>query len=290
MIKKISPNLILTYTIKPNIFVSIVSIFEKIKFIPTVTGLGTSFHKSFFLKFMMKKFYSFCFFRANKVFFQNSSNLEFFKSLHSKIKKKFLIVNGSGVNLGEFKYRNKNFSTFKFVFLGRIMREKGINEFLEVAKYFYHYLNKRLFFEVVGSIEDVNLRFKLNDYQTKGFIKYYDFKKQTSKIFNRNNVLINPSYHEGLSNTTLEAIASGLIVLGSDIPGINSILKHGFNGFLFKTKNIEDLISLVKFVININSKKLSLITKNAREDIEKKFDRKRIIKIYLDHIRYILRT
>lgn len=136
ILKKIKAQKVLNYNIKPNIYASIACQILKMEYINTITGVGTALQKKNLLKFILINLYKIAFKKSDKVFFQNEENLKVF--INNKIikKEKALIVNGSGVNLERFKpqSKTKDKKDFVFLFIARIMKEKGIEEYLETAK------------------------------------------------------------------------------------------------------------------------------------------------------------
>ena len=180
LVKKIKPDVVLMYTIKPNLYGGIVCRILKIPYITTITGIGSLFQKSNMLVKLVKKIYRFSLKKAKCTFFQNKSNLEFFKA-NKMIEKNYKIVNGSGVNLEKFSFEKpleKKNETF--IFIGRIMQEKGIEEYLEVSKLIKNkYSNVE--FKILGAYEEVIYKEQILELEKKNIVKYLGVSKDVRK-------------------------------------------------------------------------------------------------------------
>lgn len=291
-INKIRPKIILSYTIKPNIYGSIIAKILKIKCIATITGLGSAFLNSKILNFFIIKLYKYSFGKENIIFFQNHDDLNIFKS--KKIlnqAQKYKVVPGSGVDLKKFQYtqlKKKN-NQINFVFVGRLIYEKGINELIESIKYIKKNYNN-VNFKIVGKCYDditvgPNLSF-IKDLSLKKLFDYESFTDNVSKYITEADCLILPSYREGSSKVILEAGALGRPVIGSNVTGINNIIDNDINGILIKPKDVNSLkISIIKF-INLSASSKLIMSINMRKKIEMNFDEKFVIDEYLKNIHY----
>lgn len=134
MLRKVKPDIILTYTIKPNIYVGILSRRAGIPCIPTITGLGTMFHRAGIKRMFAAGLYKYGIWKSSVVFFQNKANMEYFQQAGILKKSKAVLVNGAGINIDKFKPLQKEHEGTNFLFIGRIMRDKGIMEYLHEAE------------------------------------------------------------------------------------------------------------------------------------------------------------
>jgi len=286
-VKRINPDLIMTYTIKPNIYGGIVARFRKKKIISTVTGLGTSIQRKGFITYIIKRMYRFGFKKTTKVFFQNQSNLEWYKK-NILDTSSYVLTPGSGVNLEAFKFFEIEEKTKTvFLFLGRIMRDKGINEFLEAASFVKAKYQDSVEFKVAGlcekGYEDI-----IKEFEDKKIIEYLDFVDDVSKEIKNADCVVLPSYHEGMSNTLLEAQATGRSVIASDVPGCINTFINGETGFAVKPRNVESLIEKIKDFINTPFEKRNEMSTNARKYVEDNFDRKKVVEMYFNIIKRVL--
>lgn len=282
--KQIKPDIILTYTIKPNIYGGMVARIRKIPNICTITGVGTAFQKDNFVRKFLVKLYQIALKNAKCVFFQNASNQELFTKLQI-VAGKTKIVPGSGVNLQENcfeKYPEKK--GLKFIFVGRIMKEKGIYEFLEMAKYIKSQ-NENVVFKVYGDSEEEEAKNLLDQYAQEKIVEYVGYQNEMHKAFQEASCLIVPSYHEGTSNVMLEAAATGRPIIASNIPGCKEIINQGETGFVFEVKNIADLTQKVQCFIDLSEQEKIQMGQKARKKVEQEFDRKMVINSYLEEIK-----
>ena len=155
IIKNIQPDLVITYTIKPNIYGGMVCRKYKLNYAENVTGLGTAFQKENLLKKIVIGMYRFSMKSVKKVFFENLTNRNIFIENHIVSYDKTVVLNGAGVNLDYFTYHEypKETSKIKFLFIGRVMKEKGIDELLEATEKIWE-INKNILLEIVGRSEE----------------------------------------------------------------------------------------------------------------------------------------
>lgn len=190
---------------------------------------------------------------------------------------------GSGVNLDMFKtldYPN-NYIT-NFVFIGRIMKEKGIEEYLEAAQSIKKKYDN-VEFHICGFI-DGDYSEKLKQLQENNTVIYHGMVEDIRTILIDMHCVVLPSYHEGMSNALLEAAACARPLLASDISGCNEIVKNDITGFLFLPKNTLSLIEKIEKFLNLNREEQKRLGLNAHDLVEKNFDRKEIVNTYMEEI------
>lgn len=281
MIKRIKPDIILTYTIKPNIYVGILARLRKIPYITTVTGLGTMFQASGLKRKLVEKAYKFATGKAKAVFFQNLTNQQTFIDRGIVKKERAVLVNGSGVNIEKFKPNRQEHEDINFMFIGRIMVDKGINEYLLAAEAIKKDRSD-VNFLIVGPYEDKVLRDKIQDLDKKGVIKYLGSSQDTRVEMAGSDCLILPSYHEGMSNVLLEGAASGLPLIASNIPGCRDIIENGFTGFLCKPGNSKALVERITKFLNLEETERNRMGKKGRGKVVREFDRRKTVAKYID--------
>jgi len=286
VIKRMKPDVVLTYTIKPNIYGGFVTSLLKIPCIANVTGLGSGVERTKLLAVLLVWLYKIGFRKVNCIFFQNKHNMRFFKK-NNIVKRRYRLIPGSGVNLKEFfpcDYPNEE--KIEFVFISRIMKEKGIDEYLYAAEY----IKKKYpftVFHVCGKCEETYEEI-LERQHKKGIIEYHGYVDNVREIIYRTHCTINPSYHEGMSNVLLESAACGRPCLASDIPGCKEIVEEQKNGFLFESRNELALVEAIEKFIALSHEDKEKMGKNGRKKIEKEFDRRIIIDAYIDEINKIM--
>lgn len=289
IIKKVRPDVILTYTIKPNIYGGIASRICKRKAIHTVTGLGSVYIQDMWQKGIVVFLNRIAFKEASKLFFLNKENESFYKQLNIISEKHDVsIVPGSGVNLEEFKYTElEDTVETKFTFVGRILKDKGIDEFLLAAQELKNKYNN-LEFQIVGFVEEDKYVELLEQYQNRGIIKYLGKRNDIPQIMAASSCIVLPSYGEGRGTVLQEGAAIGRPLITCDIYGCKDNVEEGYNGYLCKVADVESLIDAMEKFIKLPYEEKLLMGKRSREKAEKEFDRNIVTKKYMEIINNIL--
>ncbi|SCL85388.1 glycosyltransferase family 4 protein [Sporanaerobacter sp. PP17-6a] len=288
--KRLNPDLILTYTIKPNIYGSYVANKFNIPVIMNVTGIGSSLATGKF-KGIIEHMYKYACNKANTVFFQNQSNRDFFirNKIINENKTRTILIPGSGVNINKFKPvgKTKKDDITRFLFIGRIMKEKGIEEYLHVAESVAtQYPNVE--FQILGSFEEEKYKnLILNNKNEK--LKYLGVSDDVRNEIREVDCIVHPSYHEGMSNVLLEGAAMGKPLIASNIHGCREIIDDRINGYLFKVKSVESLEEKIIDFIKLGSNMKKIMEEKSREKIENEFDRNIVIEKYMEVINNILK-
>ncbi|MCH5275861.1 MAG: glycosyltransferase family 4 protein [Lachnospiraceae bacterium] len=291
LIKRIKPDLVLTYTIKPNIYGGLCCRLKKIPYVTTITGLGTSFQKQGFLKQMIIRMHRVSLKKAKCVFFQNEQNRQIFAEYRIGGKKSIL-VNGSGVELNWHTFEEyPSGGHTRFLFIGRIMKEKGIEEFLKAAEALHTKYGEKVSFEILGRYdEDYHYQERLTDYEKRGIVSLSGFQTDVHPYIKAASAIVLPTYHEGMSNVLMEASASGRPVVASDISGCREIFEEGVTGFGCKPQDAESLITAMEKLMALKPEERAVMGRRAREKMEREFDRKLVTDVYIREIEGILQS
>lgn len=284
LLKQERPDLVLTYTIKPNIYGGFCCGCMKIPYISTVTGLGSTFQKHGILLKMIVAMYRMGLKKAACVFFQNEENQNIFESYHIKGKDSRL-VKGSGVNLKRHTpepYPKGN--EVHFLFVGRMMKEKGIEEFLEAARVLH---GPEVIFELLGYCDE-DYQDKLDENEKEGIIKQLGFDPDVHEYLKCASALVLPTYHEGMSNVLMEASATGRPVIATNISGCKEIFEEGVTGFGCEPGSSADLIRALRKFLKLAWKEREKMGQNARRKMEQEFDREKVAQIYFQEIQALL--
>ena len=224
----LKPDLVITYTIKPNVYGGLVSRILHIPYAENITGLGTAFEKDNMVKKLACFLYKISSKRAKVVFFENEGNKQTFLDYHLIREEQACRLNGAGVNLEEYpytEYPDEN-EPIRFLFIGRVMKEKGVDELFEAAKR----IKKEypgVLFDIVGPMED-EYGSVLKKLEEDGIITYYGYQKDVRPFIARCHCFVLPSWHEGMANTNLESASSGRPVITSNIPGCMEAVADNF--------------------------------------------------------------
>ncbi|WHX40387.1 glycosyltransferase family 4 protein [Mesobacillus sp. AQ2] len=282
IIKNIKPNVVLTYTIKPNVYGGLASRLSGVPYLANITGLGTAVENSGLLQKLTLFFYKISLKKAKCVFFQNKENEEF---LTKKITiNKHRLIPGSGVNLTQYsllEYPDNDI--VHFLFISRVMKEKGIEQYLDAAEYIKgKYPNTE--FHVLGFCEDA-YEDKLIEMQNKGIIQYHGMQNDVRKFHKISHCTIHPTYYpEGMSNVLLESAASGRPIITTDRSGCREIVEEGVNGFIVKEKNSKDLIQKIEMFLRLGYDTKKQMGLAGRKKVEREFDRQIVVNAYINTI------
>ena len=275
-------------TIKPNIYGSIISRLLKIKTINNISGLGTGFLKSKILKRLIIILYRFSSKKVHRIYFQNKDDMTFFEKEKISKKNQSTLIPGSGIDTNFFTRKTK-FSPNKkinFIFIGRILKEKGIVELIKAFNRFQK--NNLAKLTVIGNYDpenpsSVNIDKLISKIGSGQSIHYLGAKENIIDYLENSDCLILPSYREGLSNVLLEAMSMKLPVLASNVPGCKDLIVNN-NGLLFQPKSEKAIYDVLNKFASLSKREIIDMGENGRELVEKKYDVKLLLKIYQEDI------
>tara|TARA_B100001250_G_scaffold414532_1_gene453622 strand:- start:6098 stop:7186 length:1089 start_codon:yes stop_codon:yes gene_type:complete len=250
----------------------------KVKYIYTISGLGSLFTaKNNFIYNIIQKVFYFLVRRSSGLYIvQNNDDKNKFQSLGNK---RVELILGSGVDLKKFKNNRIVSKIDRVVFLGRLLKSKGIDDFISVANYFK---DSDLDFQILGSIDNnVESLSKKDIDNFPSNITYLGYSNDVSKVLLDASLMILPSRREGLSLSLCEAAASGLPLITYDVPGCKEVCVDNFNGIVCKPYVIEDIINAVEKLIS-DPNLVVRYSRNSREHAETNFCIKNINKTLLD--------
>lgn len=280
MIKKINPDVVLGYTVKPDIYGGLACRFLKIPFIANITGLGSGLAKEGLTRKIMIKLYKCALKNSKCVFFQNESDKKFFEDNKIALGRGKLLP-GSGVNINEFlPLPYPKDKEIHFAYIARVMKAKGIDEYLEAARVLKSKY-RNVIFNVAGYCEEDYK--EILDKAAKDKIIVYHGLVEDMIAFQRNNhCTVLPTYHpEGISNVLLEAAACARPIITTNRSGCRETVIDGETGYLIKEKNKEDLIEKMERIIKLSNEDREKMGLLGREKIEKEFDRTIVVNEYM---------
>lgn len=284
LLKREKPDLVLTYTIKPNIYGGFACRMGKIPYISTITGLGTTFQKQGILLKLITQMYRMGLKKAECVFFQNEENRGIFEKYRIRGKNSCL-VKGSGVNLKRHCFEEyPEMDRTVFLYVGRMMREKGTLELLEAA---HELASEKVEFWFLGYCDE-DLKDRLDEAERSGYIHQLGFDPNVHSYLKQASALVLPTYHEGMSNVLMESSATGRPVIATKISGCREIYEEGVTGFGCRPKDVGSLIAALKKFLALNTQERAAMGRKAREKMEREFDRELVAKRYYEECRRIL--
>jgi len=290
LFKKERPGVVLAFTVKPNIYGAIVARFFKIPFIGTITGLGTAILAQNLTTIIIKMLYKFSFIRVNHVLFQNMADRKLFVDSNITRHEKSKYVPGSGINPSFFDLPVKTpTSNLSFMFIGRIIRDKGIYELIESAKKIINNpLQDSPTFYLAGFVDTDNPSgislLDIRDWEKAGIIKYLDKTDDVMKYLEIADVLVLPSYREGLSRILLEAACCRRPIVCTNVPGCRDIVQDGVNGYLCEPGDAMSLHRALVKMMGLDSEKLRVMGENGRRIVSQHFDYNLVNSIYCEYI------
>ncbi len=288
MLKEVNPDVVLTYTVKPNVYGGIACRIKKVPYICNVTGLGSGYLNGGIVQKIVQMLSKISFRKADKVFFQNTADMNLLKN-QKVVKNNYDLLPGSGVNLEKYTvipYPAED-EPIKFNFVARVMKDKGIDEYLNAAKQ----IKKKypeVIFNVIGMIDQSYYENILLEYQKSGIIKYHGFQNDIIPFIAMCSCMVNPSYTEGMSNVLLENAACGRPVIASNIPGCKEIIDENVNGYTFEVRNYKSLVDKMEKFIKLSYEKKIEFGLAGRKKVEKEFDRQIVVNKYISEITNII--
>jgi glycosyltransferase involved in cell wall biosynthesis len=283
--RKIRPDIVLHYTIKPNVYGTFAATLLNIPVVNNVCGLGTVFLKDNVVSAFAMLLYRTSFRFARKVFFQNADDMNLF------LRKKLVppeiaeLIPGSGIDLKRFQpmefKRNKDFT---FLLISRLITDKGVLEYIEAVKSMkaQGYSGR---FQILGAKDPKHKRgIKLDvieDWIESGTIEYLGTADDVRKFIRNADCIVLPSYREGTPRTLLEAASTSKPIIATDVPGCHHVVSHNFNGLLCRIKDSADLAEKMVTMANFDDEILKKFGENGRKKMENEFDESLVINKYV---------
>jgi glycosyltransferase involved in cell wall biosynthesis len=289
--KRQRPDVILQYTIKPNIYGTFAASILKIPVINNVCGLGTAFINKNLVSRIAIGLYKLAFRFPKLVYFQNHEDKEFFQNSNIIKKTQSDVLPGSGVDLNKFipntSSYNYNESPFTFLLISRLIHDKGILEYIDAIEILKAKgVNAR--FQILGQLDEKHARGiekeLVNKWIKEGSVEYLGSTDDVRPFINKSVCVVLPSYREGTPRSLLEAASSAKPIVATNVAGCNNIVEHEVNGFLCETQNANDLASKMEDILNLDVKSLEKMGNAGRDIVEARFSEQIVIDKYLSSI------
>ncbi len=284
--RKVRPDIILHYTVKPNVYGTIAASLLRIPVINNVCGLGTVFLKNNIVSSIAILLYRLTFRFPKKVFFQNPEDLKLFLDRKLVPQQTADLLPGSGIDLEKFKpiefSRNKSFT---FLLISRLITDKGVLEYIEaVKKLRIQGLDAK--FQILGAKDPEHkrgIKIKVIDSWIKsGTIEYLGTTDDVRSVIGNADCVVLPSYREGTPRTLLEAASCSKPIIATDVPGCHNVVTHNYNGLLCQLKNADDLAAKMSEMAGFDSETLKRFGSNGRKKVELEFNETVVINKYIE--------
>ena len=283
LLKDVKPDVVLTYTVKCSIYGGLACRLMKIPYIVNITGLGTGLAEGGFKQKLLVKLYQVAVKSADCVFFQNQSDRQFFIAHRIRYKKDGLLP-GSGVNLEKYvpiPYPEED--KIVFTYIARVMKAKGIDEFLTAAKAIkQEYPNAE--FHICGFYED-DYKEIIENAEETGIVKYHGQVSDVRPYEAISHCIVLPTYHpEGISNVLLEAAACARPLITTNRHGCKEVVDDGVNGYLIRERDSQDLLEKMRKFMELPWEVRRDMGLAGRAKVEKEFDRQIVVQKYIEEL------
>lgn len=296
--RKHRPTIVHHVTMQPIIYGSIAALLNKnIKIINAVSGLGYMFinekERGIAHKVVSTAFRIFGNKRQIKYIFQNNDDVEVFKNNSWLVEGQYKLIRGSGVDLLTYKYCPEiNTDTLRIILSARMLWDKGVGEYVESAKIIKKKYANKVEFVLMGAIDTINPRGieekTIAAWHSDGIVNYIGFQNNVKEWLERSNIVVLPSYREGVPKALIEACAIGRAIVTTDVPGCREVVKDNYNGLLVPAKNVDDLVKAIVKLIENPILRYEM-GKNGRILAESEFSIEKVINDTLDYYDEITR-
>ena len=297
LFKKHKPAVVLTYTAKPGVYGSIAARTCGIPYINNVTGFGSVLNKGGLMRKFIMGLFKFAYRGAACVMFQNSTNMKLAKDL-GMVKGECKLIPGSGVALERYPVQSYpdggdgvSGETIRFNYFGRVMHDKGVDDYIECAKRIkVKFPNTE--FNMCGFVEPTEAHYEneLKELGEQGVVFYHGSQKDVKPFIARAHAIIHPStYGEGMSNVLLENASSARPIITTDNPGCQETVVDTQSGFIYHGGNVDELCAKVEAFLAMSNEERKQMGLNGRNHVEQNFSRAIVVEAYKGKIREIVK-
>ena len=284
ILKEVKPDLVLTYTIKPNIYGGLACRMAHIPYAVNITGLGSAIENGGWLKKFVLALYKPALKGARVVFFENAGNRDTLAATGVVPKGRDVVLSGAGVNLEDYPYQSyPQEGAVRFLFVGRVMHEKGVDELFTAAKRMKQEYGDGVEFHIVGSFEE-GYKSLMDELEKAGVLKYHGYQSDMKRFYAMASCVVLPSYHEGMSNVLLEAAASGRPLITSDIPGCREAAEDGVSGYLCPARDADALCEAMRRFVELPDNCRGELGRRGRERMEQRFSKTAVVAETIKHL------
>jgi len=286
LVKALQPDLVLTYTIKSNIYGGLICRMLSVPQIANMTGLGKALMDDNLMQKVIIKLLRTAFKQAQTVFLQNQRDYDYFLNKRITTTQQSVLIPGSGVNLSRHPLEPypEDDGTVRLIYIARIIKDKGIEEMMGAAKE-VHKKYPSFSCDIVGTIGEPVYEPLLKEYEESGAGKYLGFQKDIHALITRSHAVVLPSFHlEGIANVLLEGASTGRPVLSTSHIGCRDTFDDGISGIMFEPRSEFALIEAIEAFIALPYDKKEAMGLAGRKKVEREFDRRLIVKAYMNAV------
>lgn len=294
ILKETKPDVLLAYTVKPNVYGSIAAGLLGIPVINNVSGLGTAFIRNTWLTRIVKILYRLAFRYSHRVFFQNPEDRDLFLDMKLVRAVQTEVLPGSGVDLQHFRpapLPEHAPESPAFVLIARMLWDKGVGEYVTAAR-LVKQRHPKARFRLLGPVAVENqtaiARHVLEGWVAEGVVEYLGETDDVREAIAGHDAIVLPSYREGMSRVLLEGAAMARPLIATDVPGCNHVIDDGVNGLLCRVRDAEDLARAICDFIALSQEAHAAMGAASRAKAESTFDERIVIDRYLHAIREVL--
>lgn len=284
ILRAVEPDLVLTYTIKPNIYGGIACRMAHVPYAVNITGLGSAIENGGWLKKLVLVLYKAALRNAKVVFFENAGNRDTLAATGVVPQGRDVVLHGAGVNLADYPCQPyPQAGSVRFLFVGRVMREKGVDEFFSAARRMKQQYGERVEFHIVGSFEEA-YKPVMDELAQAGVVRYHGYQADMRPFYAMASCVVLPSYHEGMSNVLLEGAASGRPLITSDIPGCREAVEDGLSGYLCQPQDADALYETMRRFTELPEDQRREMGCHGRARMEQRFNKAIVIAETIKHL------
>lgn len=290
--KRIKPDITIHYTIKPNIYGSLVSRILDIKNIAVVTGLGSSHLQNNMITFLTRYLYTWSLRKTQYVFFLNKEDINYFLEHKIVSMEQVLKLPGEGIDINLFPALSySSDEEIVFVMVARLLKDKGVYEYIEAIKCISRKIKAQFFLVGAYDFENPSAIFEdeVQGWVDSGYITYVSPTNNILSIYQKADVIVLPSYREGLSRVLLEAMSCERFIITSNVPGCRELCDDEINGYLVEVRDTTALAVAMEKAYTQGKESLHVKAKQGREKVLKKYGSYIVCQIYNNTINDLLK-
>lgn len=284
LLREVRPDLVLTYTIKPNIYGGLACRMAHVPYAVNITGLGSAIENGGWVRRLVLGLYKPALKGARVVFFENAGNRDALTATGVVPQGRDVVLHGAGVNLTDFPYAPyPKTEPVRFLFVGRVMREKGVDELFAAARRMKETFGGRVEIAVAGSFEE-SYKPQMDELAQAGILTYLGYRSDMKAVYAGAHCVVLPSYHEGMSNVLLEAAATGRPLITSDVPGCREAVEPGVSGMLCPARDAGALYEAMKRMAELSAQEREEMGRRGRAHMERSFGKERVVEETIRHL------